>query len=222
MILIIFCVLYFGVVAFVLGYCFDEVDINALERISNTKVPTVLDAQLTNDYDLQKYIDKVIIPAHEFRNLKHEINNLQSRDDNLLAGWFSLDGFGVLLMSFQIHSVFSIHWTLCCLISIGICIPISLIVSMLYKKSKLAIKEFGYKPEEFKDQYETYYKRSYIDNYREYKINDKQLWNIYVIDFQSSYLSSLRETVVFRHSCRKIIGVIAFLIYILFFLQIPE
>ena len=155
-----------------------------------------------NNQQRQEYIEKVISPAHHYFLLKSEIQWYQSDCDEGFFRGFFLQLFSLMLITQMLFKGEIIDsWLLALLFSFVICFVGCSAIGLVYKKywrcQGLRIKDFDYK------RYKDCSNNSLIHNHYE-------------------YLKSIKRTVYFRESVRKILFNASFIIYVLFFFTIPE
>lgn len=150
----------------------------------------------------QEYIEKTICPAHHYFVLKKDIEWHQSDCDEGLFRSFFLQLFSlVFLTQMLIRAEVFESWIIAVLLSIAICSVSCLIIYWIYNNYRrcqgVRIKHFNYNGFENSS-------------------------NNYIIKKHYEYLDSIKETVYFRHSVRKILFNASLIIYILFFFRIPD
>lgn len=172
-------------------------DLNT-DDIPDLKMPKVSESDAENMHELQKHIETVITPAALYFSLYNDINRLQKNcDDSFIYALFvqliSLTSLARCLMSFEIIK----EWVISLIVSVVACSIGCFIIYKIYHHSPLRISHFRSTIRENTDS------------------ND-------LIKIHYAYLHSIKETVWFRYSLRKVLFVISIIVYLLFFFSLPN
>lgn len=168
------------------------------DDIPDLKMPGTAEVDTENMHELQKHIETVITPAALYFSLYNDINRLQKNCDEsfinaLLVQLISLVSLARCLMSFEIIN----EWLISLIVSVGACSFGCFIIYKIYHHSPLRILHFRNTIRENTDS------------------ND-------IIKIHYAYLRSIKETVWFRYSLRKVLFFISMIVYLLFFFLLPN
>ena len=204
---VVFAYLLHCFTAFALIYSCDEAKIWGDVEEKKLTMPNLDDFKIDEtewDYKHKRdeYIEKTICPAHHYFLLRRELQWYQSDCDKGLGYGLFLQIFSLIFLSqMLINGEFIDSWIIAILISLPICSISCFIMYWIYHNywrcQGIRIKHFNY------EQYEN-------------------CSNNYLIEKHYTYLNSIKETVYFRASVRKILFNASLIIYILFFFSIPE
>ena len=157
---------------------------------------------LANKKQRDKYIETVICPAHHYFLLSREIQWYQSDCDKGLSHGVFLQLFSIVLSAQMLirAEVFD-AWYVAILLVASICSASCYIIYLIYKHYWIA-------------------EGLRIKHFSPYGYDKRD--NNYTIAKHYEYLCSIKETVYFRASVRKILFNASLIIYVLFFFSVPE
>lgn len=183
--------------AFALIYSHDEAKIWGEQEPPEQRVPKVSDLDEEDRlsiYAIDDYVEKTICPKYHYFILKKEIEHYQACYNDGLKNGFIIQLFSLLLSAQMIirADIFD-FWLIPVLLSAAVCSASCGIIYWLYK------------------------------HYRGWEhMRNKHFFWVSHIGGHYEYLCSIKETVIFRYSIRKILNGASFIIFFLFFFHIPE
>lgn len=215
---VIICLVLHCAVSFVLKYCYDEEKIWHNDEIApHLRMPKLQDLEKEcGVYDQQRYVDKVIIPSHDYFSVVSDVNTYQDNEPMLqLMAW--LPTFLLVPNAFRRAELFPYIW-LDIVIGIIACILITVIVSMIYNRTRLKLGTFELSVSDIKNDF------YYIKNHGgfEFDLSDTDALNNFIIEKHYDYIRCILYTVEKRYRVKKVVEVIAGLIYFLFIMRIPD
>ena len=211
-------------VAFVLMYCNDEAHIWKDNREIHLFKPSIHDLESIEDkYIISQYIENTLIHAHNYFALRNRIKKLQEKED--YSGCLTTIVLEVFSYIFVVRSAenmlpnefFDISKVLYTILLFAVTLGLCLLGRYMVKKvyiNKFMIRSFGLNVEDLRN--------TFVYEESEFGLDEEKEFNNYIILRHYNYLLSIENTVQFRHSIYKIFSIAAGIVYLLFFMRIPD
>lgn len=217
--ILLFSFILYCVISLMLNFCGEKISLwQKQDTEPHVYQPKLTDLNTNNIKVLQEYVEFVIEPAYHYFKTLNVLKRYQKDHDE---SWFitstvlRFSAFLLVVQSIIKTNVISSN-ILCVLIALAVCLCSSLIISFIYKHTNLPIEKNFYSisrlNELFKEQKDT----------GNFKISEKDAWNNFLILYHRQYVCSIENTILFRWHIKKVLNYMAVLIYVLFFMCIPE
>lgn len=200
--------------AFLLAYAYDE-NYKWSDKPSNLNLrqPSLSDLLTDDKYLAEMYVSKEICPAYFYFSLRAEIEAAAKRTGEWsLLSYVMVYLASLMLFSMNLRTLGIIPQPfLCWLVSIILWIAAGFLVSFIYKRY-FRLPSFSYNESHYAID-----KESILSNETEYGESNEAALNNTVIRQHLSFLLSIKNTLFFRFSLARILGIIIGFIYFLFF-----
>ena len=222
------------VTAFVLSYCFDTAKLWKDDEEPSIRMPSIYDLPDDCDrYTMEKYINKQIIPAHNYFSLKSEIKGMQNYEHESIVVYLVVHTVSTLLIGFSLFKMDIMPKFLCVALPLVVCVAASFLENLIYKKSKFVICSNRRNATSLKKEYDEWKERNnrvieqqnreHLDlRFTGFEIDEEDDLNNFVISEHCYYLKVIHNTVKRRYYVRKCITFICGAIYILFIMRVPD
>lgn len=201
--------------AFLCFYSLESVKFWKDNKEIRLKEPSLYDLDLADLLKVHRYVEDIIKPSHHYFVLRNTIES-QSKDDSGGISLILLQGSSLLFIVKYIRKIFSLsNYFVASVISVIVCGVGCIIVSIVYQKFNFHIKKFNYDEQDLKNEF-------VYDESKYPLITEETAFNNFVIKKHYQYLLSIENTVWHRATIKKILSVLATIIYILFFMQYPD
>lgn len=215
---VIICLVLHCVMSLVLKYCYDEEKIWHNDEIApNLHMPKLHDLdENCSVYDQQRYVEKVIIPAHNYFSAVSDIEASQNNEPLLeLMCWTPT--FLLVVNAFRKTQITPYIW-LNIVIAIVVYALIILLVSAIYNRTRLKLGTFKLSVSDIEKRYHDI---KDICSW-EFDLSEENALNNFIIESHHSYISCVKHTIDKRYRVKKVVEAIAGWIYILFIWRIPN
>ena len=215
---VIICLVLHCAMSLVLKYCYDEERIwHNDEESPNLHMPTLRDLDKKCDiYDQQRYVEKVIIPSHDYFSCVSDIESSQ-KNESLLQLMCWTPTFLLLVNAFRKSQITPYIW-LNIIIAIIVYALIILIVSVIYNRTALKLGMFTSSISDIKKHFYDIWEHYGWD----FDISEEAALNNFIIERHHGYISCVKHTIDRRYRVKKVVEAIAGTIYILFIWRIPN
>lgn len=179
-----------SIVFFILyNYATDKADIGENENLNfNASVKQLFDEkEHIHYYDIDEHIQKSIIPCYRHQALYYKISNYQNSEDSCAPAFVMIGFLSALGTVGFIDSGIDAIWAI--VISLLINVAMYVLISLLFSCTPI-------------------FKKLKLKNYSD-------VCDVYMSEYHYKYLTEIEESVMFRHSLRKMISGIAMVIFLL-------
>ena len=216
---VVICLVIHCVISFLFKYCYDKEMIwQDSEEPPRLHMPKLYDlGENCSVYDQQKYVDEVICPSVTYFSKVSDINEMQKDYEPVAKFTIWLSTFFLTGNAFRRAQITPYTWLN---ISFGVlaCIITMLIISAIYKRTKLKLGAFKRSTSDLKREF--YYIKENCS--MDFDISEDDALNNFVIENHRNYISCVYYTIAKRYRARKTLEAIAIAIYALFIMRVPD
>ena len=214
---VIICLVLHCAMSFVLKYCYDkEIIWHNNENSPNLHMPKLHDLDKNCDvYDQQRYVEKVIIPSHDYFSKVADIKSFQENESFYMLVCYA----PMLLLVANAFRKAQITQYILLNVAIGIIVYalIIFIVSVIYNRTSLKLGTFTLSVSDIEKRYHNIKENSGWDS----GLSEKNTLNNFIIEMHHNYIGCVYHKIEKRYRVRKVVESIAGWIYFLFIMRVP-